>query len=124
MSNYPPGVTGREWQIAGADREVDERRTCGAENVEVLVPRDEVESYIDLALGVLTGRVLVREGADRVDRAIVHLTRAFEAFKGMDKTEVAVCPFDGTVTVQQYGTTLTWVCPLCDTDHEEDLADD
>jgi hypothetical protein len=29
-SNYPPGVTGREYQIAGADLETEESRTCSA----------------------------------------------------------------------------------------------
>ena len=32
MSNYPPGVTGNEWQIAGPDAERDETRDvkeCG-----------------------------------------------------------------------------------------------
>jgi transcription elongation factor Elf1 len=27
-SNYPPGVTGREYEIAGPDREWEEHRTC------------------------------------------------------------------------------------------------
>jgi rubredoxin len=28
VSNYPPGVTGGEYQIAGADREVEEQVEC------------------------------------------------------------------------------------------------
>ena len=28
MSNYPPGVTGREYAIAGADYEIDATETC------------------------------------------------------------------------------------------------
>jgi len=30
VSNYPPGVTGREWEIAGPDSEVEEERVCPA----------------------------------------------------------------------------------------------
>jgi len=28
VSNYPPGVTGREYQIAGPDHDYEEDRTC------------------------------------------------------------------------------------------------
>lgn len=30
MSNYPPGVTGREYQISGPDREWEDERECEA----------------------------------------------------------------------------------------------
>lgn len=33
MSNLPPGVTGREWQIAGPDSETDETRTVPCESI-------------------------------------------------------------------------------------------
>jgi hypothetical protein len=28
VSNYPPGVTGNEYEIAGPDREFEDERTC------------------------------------------------------------------------------------------------
>ena len=37
MSNYPPGVTGRELQIAGPDWEDEIEVTCRAKNVTWLV---------------------------------------------------------------------------------------
>lgn len=37
MSNYPPGVTGNEWQIAGVFSEYDEERECPACEEETLV---------------------------------------------------------------------------------------
>jgi len=32
MSNYPPGVTGYEYEIAGPDNEVEESRYCGSDD--------------------------------------------------------------------------------------------
>ena len=37
MSNYPPGVTGREFAIAGPDWEGEEQRTCENTDVEVVI---------------------------------------------------------------------------------------
>ena len=49
MSNYPPGVTGNEFEIAGPNREYEEVRECTecGEEVEMLVQTFHNEAWAD-----------------------------------------------------------------------------
>jgi len=50
LSNYPPGVTGREYQIGGADREWTERRECPTCGVEAVLDH---EAHREFPTGVI-----------------------------------------------------------------------
>ena len=43
LSNYPPGVTGNEFEIAGPDAEWDEMQTC-TNTVQATIPQGGVYS--------------------------------------------------------------------------------
>jgi hypothetical protein len=48
MSNYPPGVTGREYEIAGADAEWTETKTVHCQMEDCPRFEEEVEVELDL----------------------------------------------------------------------------
>jgi hypothetical protein len=122
-SNYPPGVTGREYQIAGPDYERTVKRACRASDVEITLPNDDVPGLAHLALGILDGKILIRRGADPVARAKTRLQEIISAYENGSKIDVAECPFDGEVDVQGFQGVETWTCPLCGTDHEDDIEE-
>lgn len=82
MSNYPPGVTGAEFEIAGPDWEREENKSCGAEDVSI--------------------------NAVTIDNETISVV-------------VSECPWDGDVLVQGYRHSQWWTCPLCSTQHDEDV---
>lgn len=120
MSNLPPGVTGSEYQIAGG-REYDLPRTCGAPDAAILLPADDVRWFASMALGILRGDIITRS-TQRV-AAAAYLERIEAAYAAGEKIEVGNCPFDGEVTVEFFGGICRWTCPMCDKEHEEDVAD-
>lgn len=103
LSNYPPGVTGNELEIAGPDYEQDEERYCGAEVqvVPAALAKDIVES-------VLRAQEGLRVNADVLSILIRQAEIAGE------------CGYEGEVTVYRYQRRQWWVCPACRTSHEED----
>jgi hypothetical protein len=108
-SNYPPGVTGREWQIAGPDREETMTLDCGVDEATLLIlPK---EWYEQLSLEMTW---TVQEFADRV-KARGQVRSLLES---LVEIEDVACPFEGEVEVSFYGGIGSWTCPLCGTDHE------
>jgi hypothetical protein len=48
VSNYPAGVTGNEYQIAGADAEYTEERTVRCDNEECSQFEIEIDAEVDI----------------------------------------------------------------------------
>jgi hypothetical protein len=46
MTNYPPGVTGREYEIAGPDWEKDEDETCEACGVVATIHTEGYHGFV------------------------------------------------------------------------------
>lgn len=120
MSNYPPGVTGREWQIAGPDYEGPMMRRCEADDVRWV------------AAVVVTSRMQeiqrlteMRKDALRPDYFDTEIARQVAALLEPPDEQVTEgpCEWEGEVDVQVYGTTATWDCPRCGTTHEDELDD-
>ena len=115
MSNYPPGVTGNEWQIAGPDFERDETKECGAEGFNVRTITKYGEGLIAQSIEAL-GRY---DGNPHGIPAVQMWLRL--ALTDIEEVELeSVCPFVGDVTVVGWQGVVSWECPLCRTQHEEE----
>ena len=101
--NLPPGVTGSEWQIAGPDFEQDMERVCEAD-VET-VPLHLAQEILDAVVSAKAG------GMPDTDKYAILIRQSFIG---------GPCGWEGEVTVTGYRGVLTWTCPACGTDHEDE----
>lgn len=112
LSNYPPGVTGGELQIAGPDVEMEMYRTCGARWVTT-VPRRIVDMMLDnvtVHFDQMTLNDFVSEVRD--------LRRL------MDEAEDEwYCRYEGEVLVTLYRDREWWYCPACGAEHENNYSE-
>lgn len=108
MSNYPPGVTGNELEIAGPSWEGEVVRSCKEHDVEVQILGDEVHKIlaarkVSTAYGAVTAE-------DIASHAVVVV--------------LPECPFiDMEVDAWAYGGVLHWTCPVCGAEYDEDGED-
>lgn len=132
-SNYPPGVSGREYPIAGPDKEFDAERTCGQQDVTLRVLSEYGKDRIEKAVEALDTCTECRQPkfAHKMDcsqrsgpTSAIPAIRAFlsAALAEVEEVTVPECPFaDDDVTVQFYGGVETWTCPVCGYDHETEV---
>ena len=146
MSNLPPGVTGNEWQIAGADREFDDYRECDQPGIGVKTITLYGENQIKEAIeSVLEGARVLRnvptitqyphdppeppkdyiekDDAEIVARRLTaDVSRLRAALSDIMLADVdKPCTWEGTVTVQVYDGMEQWECPLCRHQHENEV---
>lgn len=116
MSNYPPGVTGNEFEIAGPDREVTETRECEAQDQHFHVLTRDGRN----ALAELGGIVAEVHDSGTVHPttfdAILSVTRRVE--REVVSVEEADCPFVGEVDVAYFRSSCWWTCPVCGSEHQ------
>lgn len=104
--NFPPGVSGNEIEIAGADWEGEIERSCDQTDVEIAVLGPESR---DLLAANRTG---------------ITTTMLVDFVKSMVTVTVPECPFiDGEVYAWSYNGVLTWTCPVCGHEYTEDARD-
>ena len=116
MDNYPPGVTGREPQIAGYDSEEDAYRDCGSPGTLSVITRhgmDEIRRIKSLLVEIALGD----KPASLATTLVANLDYLLKY--DIEHIDVAVCPFEGDVVICWYGTEGTWQCPMCQQDHKE-----
>jgi len=114
MSNYPPGVTGNEPQIAGYP-EFDQNVDCQAEGVTVVTMSPEAykraAALVDEVMRSARQGLLVPSGtAFRLQNEIAD----------GEEVDLVSCPFEGDVTSWVDQGIVFWECPLCRTVHEAD----
>ena len=102
MSNYPPGVTGNEFEIAGPSWEGEIERTCEQTDVEIKVAGVDATEYAD---AIQAGKAGTFEG---FLRSLVTITLPDCLFIDME------------VPAWSYGGVLHWKCPVCGHEYEED----
>ena len=110
-SNYPPGVTGSEYEIAGPSWEGEVNRECGRQADLSPVTTTLRDAIID----VVREKVPIEKGRRALQSALD---------EAMDYSDQRECPFDGEVYAWAYGGVLHWTCPVCGYEHEEDGRDD
>lgn len=121
MSNYPPGVSGMEPEIAGLP-EFELARTCDNESA-LYVPAKTVTDqiyWLSQEIAKLNRNDLVRPGMfDRVTSMLEELIVATTR----DGAEFA-CEWDDKVDVEYSNGMVFWVCPRCGMEHEDDYEPD
>lgn len=104
MSAYPPGVSGREPQIAGPLREFEVEVECAASVEAVLAPLVLLRSLLGETEVVVRG-------------ALEELIASAE-----QSSEVGECGWSGRADAAQWDRySYTWTCPRCGADHEGEL---
>lgn len=129
MSNLPPGVTGNEWQIAGAECEWDEVVECNQPGISVRTISKYGESLLTDAIErLVTAQRSLGDGELGATIAGTNITLATGRIRSaLSEIELAEtetpCPFVGPVTIQRYGGMDQWECPLCRHQHEIEVED-
>lgn len=115
LSNYPPGVTGRELEIAGPDWEGEIEATCGTENVELQVLcKDDIAT-----LKIIAGATGAQGSGKRRDADVIQQAMR-RAFSRMETITLPTCTFEGEVFAWGYQGITHWACPVCGTEHERE----
>lgn len=118
MSNYPPGVTGRELAIAGPDNEWEEEFECTNEQMEYVMIPPFVHKFCS-EMGKKKWRT---EGQEDLEKNWYHYASTIDAMFNMSSmtTEVQIvpCGFVGDVTKYSYNGDIWWECPQCGKDYE------
>jgi hypothetical protein len=123
MSNYPPGVTGNEYEIAGGN-EFEEHFDCSAEVEYVLVTRKQLYSLSDHALTLYND--FKNNGAISEYLINTRLKKLMHEINGhyhSDELVVKDCDFSGVVLKEEYRGTVCFECPECETTYEKDRWD-
>lgn len=134
--SLPPGVTGREYEIAGPDREWDDYRECSSEGFTVLTltgyGKNQIAQAIEDVLKVQrtitqsshqdngVGDIFIP--APDLSGLTVAVSRLRNALSDVQDVDVdGQCPFGGDVTLQVYNGIESWECPACRTLHETEV---
>ena len=113
-SNLPPGVTGRE-DAFGPQAEVVMSRACGNVEWHPMLLTNDAADWVQHVVNV------VARGAD-MDRIAANVTKMNAAIEGCPKSQEShhECGFDGDVDVQVWSGGITWTCPWCGYEHDDD----
>lgn len=116
MSNYPPGVTGNEPQIAGYP-EGSRAVICAADDPYVVHLERAGDDIYSLVKDVLS----TDQGLTASD-----IRRKIDALAATWRREgaVAPCTWEGVVDGVYSQGAFLWTCPNCGTEQEEDVSDD
>lgn len=121
FSNYPPGVTGNEFEIAGPDYEETEEVECqeSAEMVPALVIKG-LAAYAAVLKERLARAILERDEFEilAVTRLLILHIEGAASLADSSKEE-GVCGYAGPADVQGYRNQRWWTCPACGAEHEE-----
>jgi hypothetical protein len=123
MSNYPPGVTGNEYEIAGGN-EFEEHFDCSADIEYVLITRKELYKLSDYALTLFND--FKRNGnisEYSIETYLKKLMSEINGFYHSDKITELPCDFSGEVLKEEYRGTVYFECPECETTYEKDRWD-
>lgn len=123
MSNYPPGVSGNEYEIAGPDNEWEEEFECSNEKFEyVRISPHSFKWASDLGKKIHTtsGK---QEVMDNLYHYLSILNVCFSLSEMSSDVVTEKCNFSGVVLKQSYRSLVWWSCPVCAKEYEEELED-
>ena len=121
MSNYPPGVTGNEYEIAGPDREWSEEFECSNEEFEYVM----ITPYAYEFCSELGNKIYSIKGKEDLQTNLYKYISMINSMFNMSdittETQVKKCGFVGEVDKQSYGGQIWWECPQCGKEYEEEV---
>jgi len=122
MSNYPPGVTGNEYAIAGPDREIEEEDwECSNDSYQVaIVPKALIEACKRFSYG----NYQTAEIQKRIDSITHHMFVIGMYVNDYDIDYKTVkCGYFGGVIKHEYRGRIFWECPKCHHEYEYEVDD-
>lgn len=123
MSNYPPGVTGRELEISGPDNEWEEHFECSNEKMEYVMITPYAHKFCS-EMGKKIHRTL---GQEELQKNWYHYASTINALFNMadltSEIQIAECGYVGLVTKQSYRGEIWWNCPKCGESYEDEVDD-
>jgi hypothetical protein len=121
MSNYPPGVTGNEYEIAGADEEWVEERACNNEEFDYVMVSPEAFKYASQLGSKYWSLTEQDQIAKEIGKHLRQLNSLFNVTGGNSVVQYGKCGFVGDVMLESYRDTIYWTCPICAKDYEEKI---
>jgi hypothetical protein len=119
MSNYPPGVTGNEYEIAGGN-EFEEWFDCGANIEHVLLTKREIYCLSDYALSLFNEYKRAGNISEWwIENKLKPLMRDLNGFYHSDNTIEKDCDFSGRILKEEFRGSVMIECPKCETGYEE-----
>jgi hypothetical protein len=122
MSNYPPGVTGNEYEIAGGN-EFEEWFECNGTTTYVSITKHEMHDLADHALALFNE--FKRSGNITeywIEQRLKPLMRDINGYANSFETYDSDCNFSGVVLKEEYQGYVSVNCPKCDKDYEYKLS--
>jgi hypothetical protein len=121
MSNYPPGVTGNEYEIAGGN-EFEEWFECRNTTTYIHITKHEMHQLADHALSLFnefkrTGSI----GQHRVDQDLIPLLRDLNSYCTSWEVYESDCNFSGVTVKEEYRGTVMVNCPKCNHDSSYEI---
>jgi hypothetical protein len=124
MSNYPPGVSGLEYEIAGPDNEWEEEFECDNSNLRYVRITEDTFNYcseLGRKINTTSGQQSLKEGfyayASRINAM-------FNMPQINPEVIVTECTYVGTVLKESYRGNVYWECPSCGKTYEESIERD
>jgi hypothetical protein len=122
MNNYPPGVTGDEYEIAGGV-ETEEYWECEGMVTAVIVNMPMIREMSEDIFTVFTSLRDHNYTSYKawVDQKVKNIKRTLEDLTHSDDVIEVDCGFHGTVLMESYKNKKLWSCPNCGADHEIEI---
>lgn len=121
MSNYPPGVTGNEYEIAGADSEwCDNDFECNNQEFKYV----RITPYALKKIEELVNGYYKTQHLDSIKENLYKkLSVLHAAIATGPDTEIITgpCGYVGSVDKQSYREDIWWECPRCRKSYEEKI---
>jgi hypothetical protein len=121
MSNYPPGVTGFEYQIAGADEEYLGDFHCEHEVEKLVIVKHQIDELMKIVNSACNNfdNLLEKREIWKLKHYGVYAVqmKLMEILENV-KTTIEPCDFDGEVEFSRYKRDISWNCPVCDKNYD------
>jgi hypothetical protein len=119
MSNYPPGVTGNEYEIAGGE-ETEEYWECESMTSSITISMNMLQEMADDGLTIYN-RLKEHNYTSYqalIDQKLKSLRDKIHGYIHSDDVIDGDCGFAGYVLKESYRNKQWWSCPNCGTEHE------
>lgn len=123
MSNYPPGVTGNEFAIAGPDREWEEEFKCTNDEFEYVMISPYAFEYISKLAKKYSNIDSLAEVKDNLYIYLGHLNACINLSSITTEVQYGKCGFSDVVLKQSYRDEVWWDCPQCGKTYEETISE-
>lgn len=123
MSNYPPGVTGNEFAIAGPDKEWEEEFQCTNDEFEYVMISPEAYEYASEFARKMYRTNEIEFVKENIYKFLASLNNHFNFSSITTQIQYGKCGFADVVLKQSYRDEVWWDCPQCGKTYEERISE-